>query len=104
MTRSLLDEIRSRLAALSPLALELEDESARHAGHAGAAGGGGHFRLRIVSSAFAGKSRIARHRDVYSHLSDMIPARIHALAIDARTPDESASPLSSTKPEEPHET
>ncbi|GAA5183225.1 BolA family transcriptional regulator [Niveibacterium umoris] len=104
MSSPLLDEIRTRLAALAPQVLELQDDSARHAGHAGAAGGGGHFNLRIVSNAFAGKSRVARHRDVYSQLADMIPARIHALAIDARTPDESASPLSSTKPEEPHET
>lgn len=89
---TLIDEIRSRLTELDPLALTLEDESARHVGHAGAAGGGGHFRLHIVSPLFSGKSRIARHREVYARLADLIPARIHALAIDARTPDESASP------------
>lgn len=100
---TLIDEIRSRLQALQPLGLELRDDSAKHAGHAGAAGGGGHFKLRITSAAFEGQSRIARHRKVYALLGDLIPHRIHALAIDAQTPLESELPRSITKPEEPHE-
>jgi BolA protein len=85
---SLIEEIRTRLAVLEPSTLELEDESARHAGHPGAAGGGGHFRLRIVSTAFAEENRLSRHRLVYDKLADLIPHRIHALSIDARTPEE----------------
>lgn len=81
--------IRERLARFAPVSLQIEDESARHAGHPGAAGGGGHFRLTIVSAAFAGQSRVARHRAVYDTLADLIPTRVHALAIDARAPDES---------------
>ena len=99
----LIDEIRVRLVALNPVALELQDDSAKHVGHAGAAGGGGHFQLRITSAAFEGKSRIARHRAVYALLADLIPTHIHALAIDAKTPLEPESPRRITKPEEPHE-
>jgi BolA family transcriptional regulator, general stress-responsive regulator len=75
-------------AALSPLAMAVEDDSAKHAGHAGAQGGAAHFSVRIVSNAFSGKSRVARHRLVYHALSDLMPERIHALAIEALTPDE----------------
>jgi BolA protein len=83
------DLIRSRLnAALVPDALEIEDESHRHAGHAGARDGRGHFRVRIVSAAFVGKSALARHRVVYAALGDLMQTDIHALAIDARTPEE----------------
>lgn len=87
--RPLLDEIRARLAALDPLLVELDDDSAKHAGHPGAAGGGGHFQLRIVAAAFEGKSRLSRHRLVYDKLTDLMPHRIHAISIDARTPSES---------------
>lgn len=81
--------IRSRLtAALNPTELEIEDESHRHAGHAGARDGRGHFRVRIVSAAFTGKSALARHRAVYAALGDLMQTDIHALAIDARTPEE----------------
>jgi BolA protein len=81
--------IRSRLEqAFQPLALEIIDESARHAGHAGAAGGGGHFIVNIVSAAFADKSPIQRHRLVYDALDDMMQSEIHALSIQARTPEE----------------
>lgn len=86
----LLEEIRHRLAALQPSIVELEDESARHAGHAGAAAGGGHFKLYIVARIFAGQSKLARHRTVYDTLGNLIPHRIHAISIDARTPDENA--------------
>jgi BolA protein len=83
------DTIRNRLrAALAPDALEIEDESHRHAGHAGARDGRGHFRVRIVSAAFEGQSAIARHRAVYAALGDLMQTDIHALAIDARTPEE----------------
>lgn len=81
--------IRRQLsAALSPTELDIEDESHRHAGHAGARDGRGHFRVRIVSAAFAGKSALARHRAVYAALGDLMQTDIHALAIDARAPEE----------------
>ena len=83
------EAIRTRLtAALAPVALDIEDESHRHAGHAGARDGRGHFRVRIVSAAFEGQSAIARHRAVYAALGDLMQTDIHALAIDARTPEE----------------
>lgn len=83
------DLIRRRLdAALAPAALDIEDESHRHAGHAGARDGRGHFRVRIVSAAFEGKLPLARHRAVYAALGDLMQTDIHALAIDARTPEE----------------
>lgn len=72
----------------APTALTVEDESALHAGHAGAASGGGHYRVIIVSAAFAGKSRVARHRMVYDALQAFLPDQIHALAIAATTPEE----------------
>ncbi len=82
------DLIRERLAALTPDALEVFDDSHEHAGHAGAKDGGGHYQLVIVSREFAGKSAVARHRLVYQALSDLMPGRIHALAIQAYAPDE----------------
>jgi BolA protein len=84
-----ISRIRSRLTeTFSPLECQLEDESALHAGHAGAASGGGHFRLRIVSDKFENHGRIARHRLVYDCLGDMMQTEIHALAITALTPSE----------------
>jgi BolA protein len=81
--------IRGRLQArFDPLQLQIEDESHRHAGHAGAAGGMGHFRVRIVSADFAGLSPLARHRKVYEALGDLLVTDVHALSIDARAPDE----------------
>lgn len=80
-------EIRKRLEALSPASLALEDESAQHAGHAGASAGG-HYRLTIVSSRFAGLNAVARHRLVYETLGDLMQKGIHALAINAYTPEE----------------
>jgi BolA protein len=83
------DAIEKRLAAaLAPSALDVEDESHRHVGHAGARDGRGHFRVRIVSAAFEGQSAIARHRAVYAALGDLMQTDIHALAIEARTPEE----------------
>lgn len=84
-----LETIKSRLnATFSPLECQLDDESALHAGHAGAASGGGHFRLRIVSAEFEKQSRIKRHRLVYDCLDDMMHREIHALAITAIAPSE----------------
>jgi BolA family transcriptional regulator, general stress-responsive regulator len=71
--------------ALNPLALEVQDDSHLHAGHAGAREGR-HFTVRVVSARFNGLSRLARHRLVYDSLTDLIPRGIHALAIDARAP------------------
>jgi len=79
---SITDEIRSRLAILDPVLLDIQDDSAKHAGHAGNTGGG-HFNLMIVSSQFCGISQIIRHRSVYQALEGMIPGRIHALSIQA---------------------
>lgn len=81
--------IRERLAALDPLALDLVDESAQHAGHAGAQPGGEtHWRLSIVSPRFAGQPVLARHRMVYQALGELMHNPIHALAITARAPEE----------------
>lgn len=83
------DMIRTRLErALQPVALEIIDESARHAGHAGAAGGGGHFIVNITASAFQDMTPIQRHRQVYAALGDIMHSEIHALSIQARTPEE----------------
>jgi len=78
--------IREHLAALSPSLLEIDDESHLHVGHAGAAGGAGHYRVRIAADCFVGLNPVARHRLVYHHLHDLIPHPIHALAINARAP------------------
>lgn len=72
---------------LAPVALDVIDDSAAHAGHAGAREGS-HLTVRIVSARFAGLPRVARHRLVYDALSTLMPQGIHALAIDARAPDE----------------
>jgi BolA protein len=73
--------------ALNPIALEVQDDSHLHAGHAGAREGR-HFSVRVVSAAFDGLSRVARHRLVYDAARSLIDEGIHALAIDARTPAE----------------
>lgn len=80
--------LRERLSGLNPLRIELIDDSAKHAGHQGARGGGGHYRLLIVSDAFSGKSTLLRHRLVYEALGDLMRSRIHALSIQSSTPDE----------------
>jgi len=74
--------------AFQAQALNIEDESHLHAGHAGAASGGGHFRLEIVAPEFQGLSLLARHRAVYAALNNHIPKEIHALTIVALAPDE----------------
>ena len=89
------EQIRRRLQALAPTRLDLLDESARHAGHAGAAPGGNtHWKLTIVSAAFAGQSTVARHRMVYQALGELMQQPIHALAITARAPGEPGAALS----------
>ncbi len=87
MTR--IERIRAALQeALQPVALEVVDDSHKHAGHEGARDGRGHFTVRVVSPVFAGKPPLARHRAVYAALGEMMQTDIHALAIEARTPDE----------------
>jgi len=84
-----LEQIRARLVAtFTPSECQLEDESHLHAGHAGAASGGGHYRLHIVSERFEALNRISRHRLVYDCLGDMMHTDIHALTIIAVAPSE----------------
>jgi BolA protein len=85
---SVAERIEEYLAALQPEALEVLDESAQHAGHAGAQSGGGHFRLVIVSKAFCGKPGQARHRMIYDALAPLMKKDIHALSIRAYAPEE----------------
>ena len=83
------DDIKQRLGALSPSRLELLDESAKHAGHAGARPGGNtHWKLTIVSAAFAGNSTVARHRMIFEALGELMQNPIHALSINAKAPGE----------------
>lgn len=78
-----------RFAALEPEQIALVDDSQFHVGHAGAAGGAGHYRVKIVSAQFAGLGRLARHRLVYHQVADLMPHEIHALNIEALVPGES---------------
>lgn len=94
---SVREQISSRLQALQPKVLDIIDDSAAHAGHAGAqshaertgagvvANEGTHFEIRVVSAAFAGKPLLQRHRMIYALLDDLMKTRIHALKIDAQT-------------------
>ena len=91
MAEATISEMRDRLAVLAPLELTIDDESARHVGHAGAAGGGGHYRMTLISAAFAGQPRVARHRLVYDALADLMQRKIHALAMTLLAPDEAPS-------------
>lgn len=92
MPSTLMQAMTKRLTEdLAPLHLQIEDESALHVGHAGAASGGGHYRLTLSSTRFEGKSRLTRHRLVYDCLSDLMRGDIHALAIVALTPSEFAA-------------
>ncbi len=88
MTAERVSRIRAALEKeLAPTRLEIVDDSARHAGHAGAREGG-HFQVRLTSAAFRGKSAIQRHRLVFAAVSGLMKSDIHALNIDARTPEE----------------
>ena len=83
------ERIRQRItSALQPSSLEITDDSHMHVGHAGAAGGGGHYTVEIVSAAFAGKPLVRRHRLVYDAVGDMMASDIHALAIRASVPSD----------------
>lgn len=83
-----IERMRDKLAALDPSEIAIEDDSALHAGHEGAKSGGGHYRLRMVSERFSGLLPLARHRLVYDALGEMMQRDIHALSIQALTPDE----------------
>jgi len=86
---SRVERIRQRLLeTLTPQECLVTDESALHVGHAGAAAGGGHFRVRLVAAQFEGQNRVARHRLVYHYLDDMMQSEIHALALVALAPSE----------------
>jgi len=88
MPEGTVERMRARLASLAPLDLAIEDDSARHAGHPGAAAGGGHYNLRMTSPRFEGKSRIERHRLVYDALADLMQREVHALAMVLLAPGE----------------
>lgn len=85
---SAIDRMGQRLATLEPERLEIIDDSAKHVGHKGAKSSGGHYRLVIVSTAFAGKSTVMRHRMIYEALGEMMRKEVHALSIQAHTPGE----------------
>jgi BolA family transcriptional regulator, general stress-responsive regulator len=89
---AILDGIRNKLnAAFAPIRLEIEDDSARHSGHAGATPGGeSHFNVLIESAAFAGANKVARQRMVYRALSDELAGPVHALSVKALAPGEGA--------------
>jgi BolA protein len=79
--------LRQRLQSLNPLSVVIEDESHRHAGHAGAREGG-HYELLIIAEVFAGKNTVARHRLIYDAAGDLMRRGIHALSIRAFAPGE----------------
>jgi BolA protein len=85
------DRLESRLrAALEPASLQVVDDSHRHAGHAGAADGRGHFTVTVVSERFRGLTVVRRHRLVYAAVGDMMTTDVHALSIQALAPGEKA--------------
>ena len=86
MTTSRVEQLRAALvSALEPTLLEIRDDSAAHAGHAGS-GEGGHFHVRIASARFIGLAPLARHRLVYDAVGSLLKTQVHALSIDARLP------------------
>jgi BolA protein len=86
-----IERIRAALErAFAPARLEIEDQSDRHRGHAGAASGRGHFRVEIVANAFAGVAPLARHRLIYAALGELMQTDIHAVSLQALTPEEDA--------------
>lgn len=87
MSSETVELLRQRLASLNAASIAIEDESHRHAGHAGAKEGG-HYKLDIVSSAFSGKNTVARHRLIYDAAGDLMRGKIHALSIHALAPEE----------------
>ena len=91
MVDPMIESIRNLLRPLDPTELQIEDESDRHVGHAGARDGARHFRLRLVSARFPGLTRLQRHRLVYDCLDSLIPRGIHALAMTLLSPEEAAA-------------
>ena len=87
MSGDTVELLRQRLATLEPASMTIEDESHRHAGHAGAKEGG-HYKITIVASAFAGHNTVRRHRMIHEAVGDLMRGRIHALSIRAFSPDE----------------
>jgi BolA protein len=88
MSAAVITQLRSALErALAPSSLEIIDDSARHAGHAGAREGG-HYRVMLVAEAFRGRSQLERHRLVYAAVAPLMHGAVHALNIQARSPDE----------------
>lgn len=86
---SRIDELRSRITgALGADVVDVQDDSEKHRGHAGARGGAGHYTVVVVASRFGGMGRVDRHRAVYDAVGDMIPGEVHALAVRAYTPEE----------------
>jgi BolA protein len=86
MTAAMVEDIRQRLTmALQPVELDVVDEGYKHVGHANE--GKGHYHVRVVSAAFAGQLPIKRHRLVYAALGELMDHGIHALSIDAKSPD-----------------
>jgi len=83
-----ISEMKRRLAVLAPEHIEVADESALHAGHAGARSGGGHYQLTLIATAFTGQNNVARHRAIYQALGDLMATHIHALSITALAPGE----------------
>lgn len=84
-----IERLRARLqAALSPTVIEIIDDSHKHVGHAGARDGRGHFTVRVISERFAGLRPLARHRLIYDATGDLFETDIHALSIQALTPEE----------------
>ncbi len=97
MPEDTVERMREHLQALQPRHLSIDDDSARHAGHEGAKGGGGHYRLTLVSERFEGLSRLSRHRLVYHSLGNLMQREVHALSMVLQTPEESGvapTPLS----------
>lgn len=89
MTAQRVALIRSRIEAeLNPVELDIIDESHLHAGHPGARDGRGHFRVRVVSERFHGQPRLARHRQIYAAMGELMQTDIHALNIEAISPNE----------------
>jgi BolA protein len=90
MSAAVMAQLRTALEhALAPTSLEIIDDSARHAGHAGAQGGG-HYRVTLVAEAFRGHSQLQRHRLVYAAVAPLMQSAVHALNIQARTPEEAS--------------
>jgi BolA protein len=88
MSAAVIAQLRTALErALAPTSLDIIDDSARHAGHAGARDGG-HYRVTLVAEAFRGRSQLERHRLVYAAVAPLMHGAVHALNIQARTPDE----------------